>query len=98
VLWSARLAGDLRPFAADDGSLHLLALGADQLTREVVRLDTGNRTAHRVRLPAPMDQAEAAGSGGTVYVYAAGGLLLAVDTRPTTPAADAVRWQQDTSV
>lgn len=98
VLWSVRADGELHPFAANDHALHLLAVGADQLTREVVRLDPGTRAVHRIPLPTPVDQAEATESGGTVYVYAAGGLLLALDTRPATPAAKAVRWRQDTGV
>ncbi|WP_428953149.1 protein kinase domain-containing protein [Streptomyces sp. cg35] len=97
-LWSARADGDLRPVAAGDDALHLLSLNADQLTDAVVRLDTRTRSAHRVPLPLRIDQAEATESAGTVFVYGAGGMLLAVDTRPTTKAADAVRWQQDTAV
>ncbi|MFJ4713301.1 serine/threonine-protein kinase [Streptomyces sp. NPDC088785] len=103
VRWSTRAAGDLHPFAAGGGALHLLSLDLRQLTDAVVRIDTGDggdggRAVRRVALPVPVDQALAAESGGAVYVYAASGLLYSVDTRPGTARADAVRWQRDTSV
>ncbi|WP_338699017.1 serine/threonine-protein kinase [Streptomyces sp. Q6] len=97
-LWSTRVRGELHPFSAGAAAVHLLSVDGGQLTDAVVRIDTKSRTAHRVALPTPVDQAEATESGGTVYVYAAGGTLLAVDTRPTAPAADAVLWRQDTAV
>ncbi|MER5951924.1 serine/threonine-protein kinase [Streptomyces sp. NPDC001904] len=98
VTWSTRTAGYLRPVAAGDGALHLLSLDLRQMTDAVVRVDTRTHAARRVPMPVPVDQAQAAESGGTVYVYAASGLLYAVDTRPEAAEADAVRWQRDTSV
>ncbi|MEU6847037.1 serine/threonine-protein kinase [Streptomyces sp. NPDC046716] len=98
VTWSTRAAGDLHPFAAGDGALHLLSLDLRQLADGVVSVDTRTHQAHRVALDPPVDLAEAAESGGTVHVYAAGGRLVAVDPRPGTPGKDAVRWQRDTGV
>ncbi|MCQ4214754.1 protein kinase domain-containing protein, partial [Streptomyces longispororuber] len=98
VLWTVRARGELRPVAAGAGAVHLLSVDAEQLTDAVVRIDAKSRAVHRVALPTPVDQAEATESGGTVYVYAAGGALLAVDTRAATAARNAVRWQRDTSV
>ncbi|MYT69785.1 MULTISPECIES: serine/threonine-protein kinase [unclassified Streptomyces] len=98
VTWSTRASGYLRPVAAGDDALHLLSLDLRQMTDAVVRVDTGTHAVHRVAMPVPVDQAQAAESGGTVYVYAAGGLVYAVDTRPGTAKGEAVRWQRDTSV
>ncbi|MFE6892271.1 serine/threonine-protein kinase [Streptomyces sp. NPDC057694] len=98
VRWSTRAAGDLHPFAAGDGALHLLSIDLRQMTDAVVRVDTRTHAVRRVAMPVPVDQAQAVESGGTVYVYSDGGLLSAVDTRPGTARADAVRWQRDTSV
>ncbi|WP_307804892.1 serine/threonine-protein kinase [Streptomyces sp. VRA16 Mangrove soil] len=96
VRWSVRVAGDLRPVAGGTSAVHLLSVGLDQLADEVVRIDTDDHAAHRFPLPTPVDQAEATESDGTVYVYAAGGALVAVDTR--AGAKDAVRWRRDTAV
>ncbi|HET6855528.1 MAG TPA: serine/threonine-protein kinase [Streptomyces sp.] len=100
VLWEKRVAGMLSPVAASRGALFLLAYDTDSLTTAVVRLDTssGARTARRVPLVTPLDQAQATVHGDTVYVFGAGGSLLAVDTRRTGGAQDAQRWRLETSV
>ncbi|MEU1078588.1 serine/threonine-protein kinase [Streptomyces sp. NPDC005878] len=83
VLWTKRLPGSLGAVGASGGALTLLAVDADSFTTAVVRLDTASaaRTVRRAALPAPVDQAQAAVDGDTVYVFGAGGALLAVDTR-----------------
>ncbi|WP_434600485.1 PQQ-binding-like beta-propeller repeat protein [Streptomyces sp. A5-4] len=100
VLWEERLDGMLGPVAASGGALFLLAYDTDSLTNAVVRLDIapGARTARRVPLVTPVDQAQAAVHGDTAYVFGAGGSLLAVDTRRTGGARDAQRWRLETSV
>ncbi|MGR8009088.1 serine/threonine-protein kinase [Streptomyces hypolithicus] len=107
-LWEQRLGGGiLSPVGAsatDAGSggtradLFLLASDTDGLTHAVVRLDTATRTARRVPLVAPVDQAQASVSGDTAYVFGVNGSLAAVDTRRTGGAADAERWRLETSV
>ncbi|MEN8655006.1 PQQ-binding-like beta-propeller repeat protein [Streptomyces sp. 21So2-11] len=101
-LWEERLDGMLSPVAASGGALFLLAYDTDSLTNAVVRLDTAPgaaaRASRRVPLVTPVDQAQAAVHGDTVYVFGAGGSLLAVDTRRTGSAQDAQRWRLETSV
>ncbi|RVU16806.1 serine/threonine protein kinase [Streptomyces antnestii] len=96
VRWTAETAGSLSPFGASDGAVYLLSSNTDLLVDAVVRLDTADRTAHRFPLTTPADQAEATESGGTAYVYGAGGSLVAVDTTATRRQS-AVRWRLETS-
>ncbi|MFG2148152.1 PQQ-binding-like beta-propeller repeat protein [Streptomyces sp. NPDC048696] len=91
VLWTKRLSGALLPVGASAGSLSLLAADADSYTTAVVRLDTATRSARRTALAAPLDQAQAGVDGDTVYVFGAGGALLAVDAR-----AGVQRWRLET--
>ncbi|PKV87100.1 PQQ-binding-like beta-propeller repeat protein [Streptomyces sp. TLI_146] len=81
VLWTKRLPGSLGPVGVAGGALALLAADADSFTTAVVRLDTATRAVRRTPLPAPVDQAQAtvADDGSRVYVFGAGGSLLAVD-------------------
>lgn len=81
VLWTKRLPGSLGPVGVAGGALALLAADADSFTTAVVRLDTSTRAVRRTPLPAPVDQAQAtvADDGSRVYVFGAGGSLLAVD-------------------
>ncbi|WHM37338.1 serine/threonine-protein kinase [Streptomyces sp. BPTC-684] len=81
VLWTKRLPGSLGPVGVAGGALALLAADADSFTTAVVRLDTATRAVRRTPLPAPADQAQATvgDDGSTVYVFGAGGSLLAVD-------------------
>ncbi|MEV3990182.1 serine/threonine-protein kinase [Streptomyces sp. NPDC049837] len=94
VLWSKRLSGALSPVQASDGALLLLSTDEDLYTDAVVRLDTADRTARRVPLAVPVDQAQAAMAGDTVYVIGSGGSLLAVDTT----GGGAQRWRLETGV
>ncbi|WP_371654024.1 MULTISPECIES: protein kinase domain-containing protein [unclassified Streptomyces] len=79
VLWTKRLPGSLGPVGVAGGALALLAADTDSFTTAVVRLDTATRAVRRTPLPAPVDQAQATVDGDTVYVFGAGGSLLAVD-------------------
>ncbi|MGP9019392.1 protein kinase domain-containing protein [Streptomyces sp. BR1] len=91
VLWTKRLAGALGPVGASGSALSLLAADADSYTTAVVRLDTATRSVRRTALAAPLDQAQAGVDGDTVYVFGAGGSLLAVDAR-----AGVQRWRLET--
>ncbi|WP_455359893.1 protein kinase domain-containing protein [Streptomyces sp. SYSU K21746] len=98
-LWERRVTGGLTPVGASGRALFLLSSGTDGLTTAVVRLDTATRAARRVALTTPVDQAQAAVSGDTVYVFGAGGSLLAVDTsRSDAGAEQAQLWRLETSV
>ncbi|MEU4349567.1 serine/threonine-protein kinase [Streptomyces sp. NPDC023838] len=79
VLWTKRLPGSLGPVGVAGGALALLAADADSFTTAVVRLDTATRAVRRTPLPAPVDQAQATVDGDRMYVFGAGGSLLAVD-------------------
>ncbi|MEU3186362.1 serine/threonine-protein kinase [Streptomyces sp. NPDC006923] len=98
VWWKRRLVGTLTPAGASRGALFLLSTGTADLTDAVVRLDTSSRAVRRVPLPVPVDQAQAAVAGDTVYVVGYTGSLLAVDMRETAPAGSAQLWRLETSV
>ncbi|WP_369377275.1 PQQ-binding-like beta-propeller repeat protein [Streptomyces sp. cg36] len=91
VLWTKRLPGVLGPVGVSGGALALLAADANNFTTAVVRLDTATRAVRRTPLPVPVDQAQATVEGDAVYVFGAGGALLAVDAR-----AGAQRWRLET--
>lgn len=97
VLWTERLKGSLTPVAAGDGTLHLLEVDTEGFTVAVVRLDAAapGRSARRVALTAPLDQAQAAVAGDLVYVVGAGGSLLRVDT---AKGAGREVWRLETAV
>ncbi|WP_328845737.1 serine/threonine-protein kinase [Streptomyces sp. NBC_00258] len=99
VQWTRSAAGNLSPFAAPDGAVHLMSTNVDQLVDAVVRIDSGKsgeRSVHRVPLPTPLDRASAAESGGVVYLSDVGGSLVAVDTRQAGKSTE--RWRLETSV
>ncbi|MGW8332814.1 serine/threonine-protein kinase [Streptomyces sp. NPDC055897] len=93
VRWRARAEGRLRPVAADSRAVVLLATDADGFTTAVVRLDTATHTARRTTLTAPLDQAQAGVDGDAVYLFGAGGALVAVDSAHGTE-----KWRLDTGV
>ncbi|MFE9405810.1 PQQ-binding-like beta-propeller repeat protein [Streptomyces sp. NPDC006530] len=93
VRWRARVEGRLRPVAADAGALVLLATDAAGFTSAVVRLDTATHAPRRTTLSAPLDQAQAGIDGDAVYLFGAGGALVAVDS-----AHGAEKWRLDTGV
>ncbi|MBT2394299.1 PQQ-binding-like beta-propeller repeat protein [Streptomyces sp. ISL-1] len=97
LLWDKRVKGTLSPAGRAGGFLYLLSANADGFTDAVVRLDTAGkpRAVRRIALPAPVDQAQAAVAGDTVYLSGAGGSLLALDTGGTKPAQ---LWRLETSV
>ncbi|MEE1756681.1 protein kinase domain-containing protein [Streptomyces sp. SP18CS02] len=98
TLWTKRLDGALNPVHASDGALLLLSSDTDLYTDAVVRLDTDDRTARRIALTAPADQAQAVVSGETVYLVGSGGSLVAVDTGSAGSAHAAQRWRLETGV
>lgn len=98
VLWTERAEGNLVPFAAPDGALYSLSLNLSQTADAVVRLDTRERRVRRVPLAIGLDGAQAAESGGIVYVSGTGGALVAVDTRADAAGADRELWRLQTSV
>ncbi|MFG3499168.1 PQQ-binding-like beta-propeller repeat protein [Streptomyces sp. NPDC047928] len=102
VRWTRRLTGSLTPVPpvrADDRALVLLSADRELYTDAVVRLDLADRTARRIPLTAPADQAQAAVDGDTVYVVGSGGSLVAVDTgRERADAEAAQRWRLETAV
>ncbi|MEV6652603.1 serine/threonine-protein kinase [Streptomyces sp. NPDC051219] len=98
ALWTSRLSGGLTPVAAAEGALFLLSSNTDILATAVIRVDTATRDARRIPLTTPVDQAQATVGGDTVYVFGAGGSLLAVDTSRDTDAQSAQLWRLETSV
>ncbi|KOU37773.1 protein kinase domain-containing protein [Streptomyces sp. WM6378] len=93
VRWQARADGRLRPVAADGKAVFLLATDAGGFTTAVVRLDAAAHTARRTALTAPLDQAQAGAAGDTVYLFGAGGALVAVDS-----VRGGEKWRLDTGV
>ncbi|WP_328725917.1 serine/threonine-protein kinase [Streptomyces sp. NBC_00259] len=98
VRWEKRLNGRLTPVEVSGDALFLLSADAEAYTSAVVRLDLTDRSVRRVPLQTPVDQAQAAVRGDTVYLAGSGGALLAVDTRPGTDARTAQLWRLETSV
>ncbi|OKK02970.1 serine/threonine protein kinase [Streptomyces sp. CB03234] len=94
VRWTKRTSGALSPVQASKDALLLLSTDADLYTDAVVTLDTADRTARRVSLTVPVDQAQAVMAGETVYVIGSGGSLLAVDTA----GGGEQRWRLETGV
>uniref|UniRef100_A0AAU2V4F9 PQQ-binding-like beta-propeller repeat protein n=1 Tax=Streptomyces sp. NBC_00003 TaxID=2903608 RepID=A0AAU2V4F9_9ACTN len=92
VRWQARADGRLRPVAADGKAVFLLATDPSGFTSAVVRLDTATHTARRTALAAPLDQAQAGVDGDAVYLFGAGGALVAVDS------VRGEKWRLDTGV
>ncbi|GAA3373955.1 serine/threonine-protein kinase [Streptomyces sannanensis] len=92
VLWTRRVPGILTPVGTADGALFLLSLDSVTDADAVVRLDIATRSIRRIRLDAPISQAQGAVDGDTVYVFGAGGSLLAVDTEAGTQP-----WRLETS-
>ncbi|GGJ46083.1 protein kinase domain-containing protein [Streptomyces brasiliensis] len=92
--WDTRLKGLLEPVGARAGSVYLLAADPVYLdTNAVVRYDAKSGTAHRVQLPAPRHDAQAAVRGNVVFLLGADGALDGVDT-----GAGKRAWHVDTSV
>ncbi|MQT01079.1 serine/threonine-protein kinase [Streptomyces jumonjinensis] len=81
-LWQRRLDGELHPLQLSGDALYLRAVDRDGFTYEVVRLGTASAAAdsRRVRVPAPLDQAQGAVVGDVVYLSGAMGSLVAIDT------------------
>ncbi|WP_406507369.1 protein kinase domain-containing protein [Streptomyces sp. NBC_00212] len=93
VRWQARADGRLRPVAADGKAVFLLATDPSGFTTAVVRLDAATHTARRTALTAPLDQAQAGAAGDSVYLFGAGGALVAVDS-----VRGGEKWRLDTGV
>ncbi|MFD9634335.1 protein kinase domain-containing protein [Streptomyces violascens] len=93
VRWQARADGRLRPVATDGKAVFLLATDAGGFTSAVVRLDAATHTVRRTALTAPLDQAQAGVDGDTVYLFGAGGALVAVDS-----VRGGEKWRLDTGV
>ncbi|MFF4189286.1 PQQ-binding-like beta-propeller repeat protein [Streptomyces sp. NPDC001691] len=93
VRWQARADGRLRPVGAGPGAVFLIATDAAGFTSAVVRLDTATHAARRTTLTAPLDQAQAGIDGDSVYLFGAGGALVAVDS-----AQGGEKWRLDTGV
>ncbi|MFE6906814.1 serine/threonine-protein kinase [Streptomyces erythrochromogenes] len=87
-----RTAGRLRPVGAANGGLYLVDVDTSSRTTAVVRADLTARTAQRVRLTAPLYDAEAAvDQDGVTYLFGTSGALVAV-------GADKERWRLETGV
>ncbi|MFF0062831.1 PQQ-binding-like beta-propeller repeat protein [Streptomyces sp. NPDC005279] len=99
LLWEKRVKGALSPVQFEGGALYLLSADTDGFTDAVVRLDTAGKTGtvRRIPLSVPVDQAQAAVAGDTVYLSGSGGSLLAVDTRAATATKAAQLWRLETS-
>ncbi|GGW17624.1 hypothetical protein GCM10018980_32820 [Streptomyces capoamus] len=93
VRGDVRLRGWLRPFAARDGAVFLLALDRSYGTEEIVRYTPATGATRRVALPAVLDGAHATVQGNVAYVLATGGSLDAVDV-----VSGRHLWHLETSV
>ncbi|MCX5146241.1 serine/threonine-protein kinase [Streptomyces sp. NBC_00320] len=90
--WQLRTGGRLRPVGAAHGGLYLLDGDAGAKTGAVVRVDVTTHAVRRVRLSAPLLDAEAAvGPDGVVYVVGVSGGLVAVD-------AEREQWRLETGL
>ncbi|MFD9406317.1 PQQ-binding-like beta-propeller repeat protein [Streptomyces sp. NPDC059989] len=92
VRWQIRAGGRLRPVGTARGAVYLLDNDSGTKTGGIVRVDLASHATHRVRLSAPLDEAEASvGPDGTVYAFEARGGLVAV-------GADKEQWRLETGV
>ncbi|MER7464158.1 PQQ-binding-like beta-propeller repeat protein [Streptomyces sp. NPDC097981] len=83
VRWQVRTPGQLRPVGVAHGGLFLLDGDAEGRTGTVVRVDLTTHAVQRVRLSAPLSDAQAVvGPDGVVYAVGVSGALVAVsDTK-----------------
>ncbi|MFJ7775567.1 serine/threonine-protein kinase [Streptomyces yangpuensis] len=87
-----RTAGRLRPVGAAGGGLYLMDFDASSRATAVVRADLGARTVQRVKLTAPLFDAEATvDRAGVTYLFGTSGALVAV-------GPDKERWRLETGV
>ncbi|MFF9074101.1 PQQ-binding-like beta-propeller repeat protein [Streptomyces sp. NPDC014872] len=93
--WQRRLDGMLTPVGTADGALVLTSMNEDAQTVGLVRYDPERRRVTRVELPFRMNEPEAVVGGGTAYLLARGGTLVAVDLRPD--GGGTVHWQLETA-
>ncbi|MER5748946.1 serine/threonine-protein kinase [Streptomyces sp. NPDC002088] len=94
VRWQAQLAGVLRPFGAQGGSVFFRSVDwSSGDTNALVRYAPESRTSSRVALPVPRQDAMATVRGSIMYVLATGGSLEAVDTSTRKQL-----WHLETSV
>ncbi|KOY56865.1 protein kinase domain-containing protein [Streptomyces sp. XY332] len=90
--WQLRTAGRLRPVGLAQGGLFLLDSDAQARTGAVVRVDLTTHAVRRVRLSAPLFDAEASvGADGVVYVVGVSGGLVAV-------GAEREQWRLETGL
>ncbi|MGW4508096.1 serine/threonine-protein kinase [Streptomyces sp. NPDC004436] len=74
-----KAAGRLRPVGTAQGSLYLMDVDTSGRTTAVVRAEPAGRAVHRVRLTAPLFDAEAAvDPAGITYLFGTSGALAAV--------------------
>ncbi|MER6320285.1 serine/threonine-protein kinase [Streptomyces sp. NPDC001581] len=87
-----RTAGRLRPVGAAHGGLYLMDLDASSRTTAVVRADLATGAVHRVRLTAPLFDAESTvDQDGVTYLFGTSGALVAV-------GAAKEEWRLETGV
>lgn len=81
VRWQVRTDGRLRPFGTATDALFLLDNDASARAVGVVRIGQTTRSVHRVRLSAPLYDAQATvGANGTTYAFGTQGTVAAVGT------------------
>ncbi|MFH0520984.1 serine/threonine-protein kinase [Streptomyces sp. M41] len=94
VRWDARLEGRLELAGTSDGSVFLLSVdGVYSDTRAVIRYSPADRTAQRVPLARPVQQAHGTTRGNVLYLMGDGGSLVAVDVKTRKQL-----WSLETSV
>ena len=91
--WQRRLNGTLGLVGAHDGVVWFTSTAIDQYTDAVVRYDVADRSVRRIALPLSLPSSQAVVQGGTVYLLAGGGSLVAVGTK-----SSAQLWRVETSV
>lgn len=85
--WQKRLDGMLTPVGTSQGSLVLTSMNENAQTVGLVRYDPARHHATRVALPFRMSEPEVVLGGGTAYLLARGGTLLAVGITPADEGA-----------
>ncbi|MFE9850834.1 PQQ-binding-like beta-propeller repeat protein [Streptomyces sp. NPDC005576] len=98
VRWQRRLDGTLTPVGVDDGSLVLKATGAQSRVDTLVRYDPEERTVARTAVPFGMADPDIVVGGGTAYLLAPGGALVALDVDGPAGGGSAERWRLETGV
>ncbi|MDX2708664.1 PQQ-binding-like beta-propeller repeat protein [Streptomyces sp. PA03-6a] len=91
-----RLAGNLNPIGAVNGSVYFSVSDAEARAIAIVRYTPGTGSPRQIRLGVPLPGARAAVQGSRIYAIGYNGALVSVNTDGGDE--DAERWTVETSV